>query len=151
MEDNNKEVQKSAAYHGGFQYLDRLHDILQELNKTRVCDPYYPPPVIKGVSIFQFEKRLALLNDLFAELYPKMSKDDKQNHFEFKKLVQQKFDLEMKKVNMNSKTISFNTEFIDYFDGWELELRDIIEKNDLLMPEKNSWDYKKEVENDFPL
>jgi len=127
--------EKKAMFHGGFNYLDRIDKILRALDMITVPDPngYIPQDgTLNGLSMRTHEMRLSLLQNLFKELYPKMGTKEKQEHKEASIKIKKIFyDCLKNHRQQRSKGVGL---FSNYFDDWELELRDCVERKGLLMP-----------------
>lgn len=118
-----------SVFHGGFMYLDRIDEILKNLDHLRVHISYSP----QNKSIELYAGILAWLTNLYYELVPKMTKNERA--------VQERMFYTAKQEYNNFMTESRNKalttmEFIDTFHNWEIQLRCIVEDKGLLMAEK---------------
>lgn len=125
---------RTALFHGGFQYLERIHHILQALDYCSVGDITAETHSLRGLTARQYEKRLSLLKVLFRELSPKMTEEQKEYNFK----VQLFLDGEFQKVRdvLARGGGHVSTRFMTYFDAWEIELRSFADEKGLLMAEK---------------
>lgn len=122
-----KAEDKKAVFHGGFFYLERINEILKALDHVttvRHIGPNYET---------LWRQNYSLLISLFKEIYPKMNKDERTEHLEASKVVKEQFNSAMQNYKNGN---SFSTIFLDYFDLWEINLRDITEMRGLNMPNK---------------
>lgn len=125
--DTEKSPEKKALFHGGFFYLERINELLKALDivtMTRYTDPE---------QIKLWSQNYSLLNALFKEIYPKMSKEEKEEHIEAATEVKKQWDDAAACYKSGRET---STKFLAYFDVWELNLRDITERKGLNMPNK---------------
>jgi len=122
---------KKTLFHGGFNYLERIDALLKQLDDVKIPDTESEQSIL-GIGINQYQSRWALLKCLFSELYPKMDELERRSHLLVYKLGEQYFNKTMNDINTHRRMI--NCDFMELFDSWELELRDMVEKKGLLMP-----------------
>ncbi|MFC1704714.1 hypothetical protein ACFLZ6_00110 [Nanoarchaeota archaeon] len=121
--------EKKSLFHGGFAYLERIDGILRALDEIAISNG-----TCSTLSIRQYIAWHGLLKSLFKELYPKMGKQEREEHLammeEVTKGVSILEEASRRKQTRVPKTI------IDSFYFWELSLRDVVGKKGLLMPSK---------------
>ena len=132
VEERIEEKRKSQL-HGGMLYLERIDGILKSLDMAAVLFDGERPELC-GLPKRKHQQRLSLLKVLFRELSPKMADTEKESHFAKQLEIQKEWDTLEEALLMGRRKVSGR--FSRLFDIWEIELRDVIEKKGLLMPDK---------------
>ena len=120
-----------TQFHGGFQFLERVDNILKGLDIVTVSREVTEDKQL----LMCWRQNYSLIISLYKELYPKMNDNEKFKHEEIRKFVNQHYNKSIHEFKTQKRT---NTEFLNWLDQWELELRQLAENKGLLMPDRES-------------
>lgn len=119
-------IDKKTEYHGGWYQIARLHDIKAALGECTVGNE---TSMERNELVTSWKRTFGLLKAFYKEIRPKLSKEEQGKHDEKMKLHY----MDMKSSLRQGERISLG--FLDNFDEWEMELRDLEEQYGYSMPD----------------
>lgn len=139
----NEERDKKSLYSGGIQYLMRIDEILQRINNVSVFNPEAVGARIKGLVLEQHQARANLLKVLYFEIYPRLNEEERKRNDEALNVVERfvgSVYSALEEAHRTKAATSITHEFVYKMDNWERELRHLVNKKGLLMPNKAGSD-----------
>jgi len=112
--------QEQGEFNQAIAYQYRLHMIFMYLDNATIKRDY--------------DNQYRLLRSLYKELYPMMNPQERIIHEEHKRQATEAYTQITDAQNRNKKTIKSRT--LNVFDDWEISLRDLTQRKNMLMPQK---------------
>ena len=112
--------------------MERIHEVLKSLDWLSITRENK-----SGNMVDVWRKNFLLLNVLFKEVSPKTHPTKKKALKDHKKKLRQLLNVAIYNALKGRKV---DISFLDEFDEFELELRQVIEDKGLLMPDKGTWE-----------